>query len=230
MTCIVGLVAENGAVWVGGDSAITSDRWDLRFTRSPKVVRRQVPQVGTLLEAPTRPLLLGTAGAARMRQLLSCALEVPGHPDGMPVETYLATLFVDAVRACFKAGGYARRESDQEQHDGIFLLAYAGHLVTVTSDYLVFESRDTYEAIGSGGELARGALAALESVGRCTLDYLPRRRIEIALLAAARHNASVAGPFHIECLDPEPGMDPETAPTTTTPNETHLAARSAAPS
>jgi ATP-dependent protease HslVU (ClpYQ) peptidase subunit len=47
-----------------------------------------------------------------------------------------------------------------------------------------------YAAVGSGAELALGALYALESSGRT-----PRERLKRALSAAEQFNAGVRGPF-----------------------------------
>jgi ATP-dependent protease HslVU (ClpYQ) peptidase subunit len=177
MTCIVGLV-EDGEVWIGGDSAGVSG-WDLAVRRDPKVFRKG-------------PFLFGFTSSFRMGQLLRFKFEPPAQPDGMSVEEYLATVFVDALRDCLKAGGYARKENEVEQA-GTFLLGYAGRLFEIETDYQVAEHHAPFAAVGCGAAYALGAMHVSEYVS-------PRTRIMAALKAAEAWSAGVRAPFVIECL------------------------------
>ncbi|WP_326677681.1 hypothetical protein [Streptomyces sp. NBC_01237] len=172
MTVIVGLV-HKGRVHLGADSAGISGL-QLTVRRDPKVFRNG-------------PYVLGFTTSFRMGQLLRFAFEPP-HPTG-DLDRFMVTTWTDALRTCLKDGGWARRDSEQEQA-GDFLVGVAGRLFTIHSDYQVGEPADDYAAVGCGDELALGALHATAS-----LDLSPRHRLTAALAAADHHSAGVAGPY-----------------------------------
>ena len=186
MTCIVGLVHE-GVVYIGGDSAGVA-RLSLTVRADEKVFRNS-------------DFLMGFTTSFRMGQLLRYSLEPPRrHPDD-DIHQYMVVDFVNAVRGCLKAGGYASKE-DEVESGGAFLVGYAGHLFTVDSDYQVGIPEDGFAAVGSGQDIALGALFA-------TQGQEPRSRVLTALMSAERFNAGVRGPFHIlPETDPEPPSPP----------------------
>lgn len=177
MTCIVGLV-EDGKVYIGGDSAGVAG-YSLTIRKDKKVF-----QVGNVL--------IGGTSSFRMLQLLQHAFELPEYDPETNLDKYMATTFVDALRQCFKDGGYASKSNEQES-GGTFLIGFHGRLFEIEADYQVGEPLDGYAAIGCGAEIAHGAMFA-------TPDMQPKKRIELALQASERHNAGVRGPFHIETL------------------------------
>lgn len=174
MTCIAG-VADGSGVWIGGDSAGVSG-WLSHVRADAKVFERG-------------PFLMGFTTSFRMGQLLRYGLDVPNHPEGMDDAEFLSTVFVDAVRRCLKDGGFAKRESEVES-GGIFLLGYRGRLWRVDSDYQVVETEEGVDAVGSGNEVALGALWA-------TAADDPEDRIWTALEAAAHYNMGVRAPFTV---------------------------------
>lgn len=180
MTCIVGL-AQNGKVYMAADSAGVSG-WSLTTQENPKLFR-----VGKML--------IGFTTSFRMGQLLGYTLKVPLHPESMPVEEYMATLFVDAVRECLKKGGYTKVEGQREE-GGIFLVGYRGRLFKFDCDFHIGESADSYAACGCGEDLARGAMYALSPH-----DLEPTTALAVALGAAERHSIGVRGPFRYEVLE-----------------------------
>lgn len=177
MTCIVGIV-DNGKVFIGGDSAAVSG-YMVTIRSDPKVFR-----LGNFL--------IGFTSSFRMGQLLHYAFHAPERPDGLDVFSYMVTLFVEGLRECMKSGGFTKKESEQEV-GGCFLIGCDGRLFTIDTDFQVSESADGYAAVGSGAEVALGAIYA-------TQGQLPWQRITTALEAAAHHTAYVRGPFVIEEL------------------------------
>lgn len=177
MTCIVGLVSA-GQVFIGGDSAGVAG-WNLRLRADAKVFKNG-------------DYLFGFTSSFRMGQLLRYALQIPKrHPD-KDLMAFMATDFIDAVRNCLKAGGFARKDSETEQ-GGVFLVGHAGRLFYVDCDYQVGEVRGDYDACGCGEAYACGALYVNSGLGA-------EDRIRQALLAAEAHSAGVRGPFHIESI------------------------------
>ncbi|MFC0600378.1 hypothetical protein [Streptomyces palmae] len=172
MTVIVGLV-HNGRVHLGGDSAGVSG-FSITVRRDPKIFRNG-------------PYAMGFTTSFRMGQLLHHAFKAP-KPKG-DLDRFMTTVFVDALRSCLKDGGWARKESDQEQA-GTFLVGIHGRLFTVHDDYQIAEPADGYAAVGCGDEYALGALHATAN-----LDLKPRKRLTLALEAAGYHSAGVSAPF-----------------------------------
>ncbi len=179
MTCVVGVI-DAGRVYMGADSAgVAGDTMTIRADKKVFV---------------NGPFIMGFTSSFRMGQLLRYAFTPPPHdPPDMDPYRYMVTTFVDAVRACFKAGGYVRRDHEQES-GGNFLVGYRNRLFEINSDFQVGEAVDGYNAVGSGERAALGALFA-------TQGQDPVRRVAIALRAAEHVSASVRGPFTIVSLE-----------------------------
>lgn len=183
MTAIVGLVHE-GTVYLGADSAGVAG-YSLVVRSDAKVFNNG-------------PYVMGFTDSFRMGQLLRYAFRPPaplgrGVEDCKDVPRFMATHFVDAVRATLKEGGWLRKDSEQEE-GGTFLVGARGRLFEIGSDFQVGEAADGYAAIGCGDELALGSLFATEPRG--WVDPLPpKSRVRLALEAAERYSAGVRGPF-----------------------------------
>lgn len=177
MTAIVGLV-EEGRIYLGGDSACTTS-----------VIQRQVmPKVFHVGE-----MLFGYSGPVRMCQILRHAFTPPHHPDGMGVESYLATSLIDAIREIAKDKGNAYKHNEEEYTNGRFLVGYRGRLFDINADYSYLEPEAGYTCIGSGGDVALGAMYATRK-----MQMEPYARIKLALSAASAYCNGVRGPFVIE--------------------------------
>lgn len=174
MTCIVG-VEHKGRVWIGGDSAGVAG-YSISSRADEKVFKNG-------------PYVMGFTSSFRMGQLLRYSL-VPPAPNTRDLDRFMVTTFVDAVRACLKAGGYASKDKDVEE-GGTFLVGVAGHLFGIQSDYQVAKEVNGYAAVGCGEDLALGALYATRRMPN------QRSRVRSALEAAAEHSAGVVGPFRI---------------------------------
>jgi len=173
VTCIVG-IQHSGRVYIGGDSAGVSG-YSLTLRADAKVFR-----VG--------PYVMGFTSSFRMGQLLRYAFNPP-RPTG-DLDKFMATVFVDAVRATLKDGGWLTKTSEQEE-GGTFLVGARGTLYAVHSDFQIARTIAGYDAVGCGAELALGSLHS-------TSGRQPRARVLAALSAAEAHSSGVAGPFVIE--------------------------------
>ena len=175
MTCIVGLEA-NGKVWMGGDSAAASE-WNIYATKLKKVFKRG-------------DFLLGYSTSFRMGQLLQYKLQVEPQTKSQDDLEYMATTFIDAVRQCFKNGGYATRIEDKEEEGGQFLVGYKSCLYRVDCDYQVNIRQDEYAVVGTGENFALGSL-------RETGMLKPKKRIRRALRAAGHFSTTVCKPYYV---------------------------------
>lgn len=174
MTCIAGLVAADGSIWMGGDSAGV-DGYALRVREDPKVFF-------------VKDFLFGFTTSFRMGQLLQHCFVPPERKDEQGLEAYLCGPFVDAMRACFKSGGYIWKENERES-GGRFLLGHAGRLFMIDTDFHVGEARWGMDAVGCGSDIAMGALFCAKGK--------PEQRVRTALEAAAAFSAAVRPPFVI---------------------------------
>lgn len=181
MTCIVA-VAEKGTIYMGGDSLMSSES-SKTISRTPKVFQRG-------------DLLFGTCKSVRMRNLLRYCLVIPDYHGDDPM-AYLVNDFIEAVRSCFKMGGFGKEEEGRET-GGRFLVGFQGELYCINDEYAVCTPADPYFAIGCADEIAFGSL---HSTMQLQLD--PLRRLEMALQAATRHNTNVCEPFTF--LTSQPG-------------------------
>jgi ATP-dependent protease HslVU (ClpYQ) peptidase subunit len=173
LTAIVG-IAKDGVVHLGGDSAGVAG-YMVHIRADTKVFANG-------------PYVFGFTTSYRMGQLIRWAW-TPPEPPSSDLDRFMATTFIDGVRDCLKTGGWATKENEREE-GGVFLVGVAGRLFRVDSDYQVGESADGFDAVGSGDELALGALHATAGS-----RLGPRKRLEVALNAAEHFNGNVAGPF-----------------------------------
>lgn len=182
MTCIAGLVAD-GVVVMGADAA-GSDGWNIVTRTDAKIFRRG-------------PYLIGFTTSFRMGQLLHFAGTLPDPPeDAAMLYGFMVTDFIEAVRHLLKDGGFAEKNNERESA-GEFMVGANGRLFVVGDDYQVAEHSAGIAAIGSGYQIAIGALAAFRRSG--SLDS--HRDILAALELAEEWVATVRGPFTVLSLD-----------------------------
>ena len=81
------------------------------------------------------------------------------------------------------------RITDNVDDGGTFMVAVHGHIFVIQDDFQVSESRDNYNAVGSGVYCALGSLAT--SIGN------PKKRLVKALDVASKFSTGVEKPFTI---------------------------------
>lgn len=186
MTCIVALIHEN-KVLLGGDAAASDEKSGLIFQRTdPKVFK--VGQYG-----------IGFVDSFRMGQILQYNWTPPIYKPTAGfrnLDKFIRTKFVESIKQAFQEHGYGRFGSnaqDDGDEGGVFIIAVqgSGRIFTMDSDYHIAEVDVQYMAEGAGQELALGSLFSTSSI------KTPRKRVRMALDAAAKFNMSVRGPFTI---------------------------------
>ena len=177
MTCTAALI-DNGTVYMGGDSICVCG-WDITPMKEPKVFIKG-------------KMAFGFTGDFRQNDLVKYQLEIPKHPKGMSNTRYIKTLFVEALRACYKAGGYAEIEDNVEK-GGYVLIGYKGGIYNIQRNYQIIIPGESYYAIGCGEPYA---IASLYTT-RVLWDNEPRLRIKRALETAEHYSAGVRRPFTI---------------------------------
>lgn len=187
MTCIVG-IEQDGVVYIGGDSAgVESVSLSICARADEKVF---------ITDDDT--FIMGFSGSFRIGQLLRYVFVPSDKPSKKDDMAYMVVDFIDALRAMQRDKGYLKRKNEVEEHDGPFLVGYNGALYSAEADFQVGRTLNGYAAVGSGAEIALGAMHATKS-----LRMKPEDRIKLALEASAEFCAAARAPFHILKLEPE---------------------------
>jgi hypothetical protein len=181
MTCIVG-IADKGEVFIGADSCASVDD-DLFLIENGKVFEKG-------------PFRFGCAGERRASEIVRYSFkmaELPcceGKPTNEDLDCYMASKFADTLRLLFKDKGALCVREAVETFSATMLVGIHGRLYFVSGNFSVTPVLDGVWACGSGQDFALGSL-------RSTREYPIRRRIEMALEAAANYSDGVRPPFHI---------------------------------
>jgi hypothetical protein len=185
VTCIAAVVAPNGTVVMGGDSAAVDDHLRIDVGRETKVWQNG-------------HLLFGACGSFRVAQVLRWHLTPPAFgPECEPIE-YLTGPLAERMRDALAEHG-TLSIWDEDATEGLsesgLLIGCAGHVYEMYSDFGIHENVGDYAAVGCGRRWAEGVLWATES-----LDIKPKKRVRLALDAAEKHSAGVVGPMTILSL------------------------------
>lgn len=189
MTCIIGL-EKNGVVYLGGDSQITASHTK-QTRRDPKLFANG-------------PFLIGTSGSIRYNQILRYKFTPPAHhPAEKPDFEFMVVDVVDAVMQCMEEAGFLRlkdgvKDTASDENYGYALFAYHGNLYYFGADFQMGNCEDGYDAIGSGHQVALGAMYALINSG---MKLTPEDCILKSLEAAAHINTTVGPPYVILKLE-----------------------------
>lgn len=174
MTCIAACI-ENGIVHMAADSGASAWGYvDCQVRRDPKVFH-------------LGGAVIGFTSSWRMGQILRYEFKLPEIPEHCDLHEYIVRFFVPKLREVAKAAGVLTIKEGVEQL-GRFLIGLRGRLFYVDTDFQVGEMLTDYLAVGSGAEVAHGALFA-------TKGLPAQQRLTTALAAATEHCVGVRGPY-----------------------------------
>lgn len=168
MTAIAGLVDSDGVCWLGGDSAIDYAGQRIRSRQS------KVRRLGGVV--------VGVAGDAAPCDVVMSATW-PRY-DGRPGAAWVGDVLVPVLRRALRGRHLGALE---------LLVGLPGMLCQVDSRGACWSDvGHPYAAVGSGAELALGALYASQDG-----PLQARERVLVALRAAESHRGDVAAPFRV---------------------------------
>jgi hypothetical protein len=133
-------------VIIGGDSASIADS-SIFIRKDVKVFRNN-------------GFIIGCTSSFRMIQLLRFSFKPP-EINTKDIYEYMCTDFINAVRTCFKDGGYLQKYTDGDEKGGTFLVGYKNRLFKIENDFQVAENLNGIDAVGCGADFALGALFSL---------------------------------------------------------------------
>lgn len=174
MTAIVALEYKNH-IYMGSDSAASNEIHIDKIDR-PKIIER-------------KNILIGYSSSFRVGQVIENFFDFTTIRKS---EKYLYTRFIQELRYIFEENGVKDFQNGEVvSGNSDFLVAFNKKLYILQNDFSILRSNCGYAAIGSGAEVAYGALYATQEIDD------PIKRVTIALEAADRWVPSVAPPFHI---------------------------------
>jgi 20S proteasome alpha/beta subunit len=191
VTCVVGLIGKKG-VLLAGDSQ-SSTEWIYRYDTGTKVFKL----------SPV--LAIAYCGSGRFGQILQFHLRdsLDDPPLQHDLRYWVVRNFIPYLRGETEAHGHLHIHHNVEEFGpSAFLLAARDRLFSIENDFSVNENIRPFEALGSGGETAMGALTAEadktdigdEPIADSKLEAMARR----AITAAARTTNYVGGPIRFE--------------------------------
>lgn len=177
MSCVIGL-EHKGRVWIGGDSA------SVTHTTLQRPKQKKVFRVGAFL--------VGSVHSHRGHDIIEHADSMKKlKPPARQLDSFMRTKFVDELRGCLTEKGHATKKDNEEETGTNLLVGIAARLYWIASDYSVVDFADGFTSIGSGSDVALGALAMTKHWKS------PRKRIIRALETVARYNVYVCEPFTV---------------------------------
>lgn len=182
MTCIVSLKHDN-KIYIGGDHAASS-HMSISVREDTKVFKN-------------KSMLIGYAGSYRLGQIMRFGFKPPKHEKGKDPYEYMCTDVIKAMQKTFEKHGFdGRNKKEEHETSGQMLIAYRGQLYEFYEDYQVGINADPYCSVGSGSDIALGAMYTLQNVPKFA-KLPPEQQIQVALEAASKYNGGVSPPFTI---------------------------------
>lgn len=175
MTCVAAVV-HKGAVWMAGDSAISSDN-EVWIQAETKVFVRS-------------GVVFGIAGQPRIEPLLRYVVDVPQVKRGTDPDRWVNVDLAREIRKAMSGEGFVNSASWFEADGSCMMVGLLGKLYVIEQDLCGWRPLAGYHAIGSGGEHARASLRA--TAGQ---SLQPRTRLKRALECAAEQTAFVRPPW-----------------------------------
>lgn len=176
MTCIVGLVGNDGSLYVGGDSYVGDHNEGVR-TGSHKVA------------SFPKNITIGISGDSGPITALTHRFSPPARKTSVP--KYISTTFMSAVRRTLAA--YEKDMMAKLKYDSDMLIAIEGGIWLSYSDGTIYKSPPWGGTIGSGRIAAQGSLYTTHRLGITD----PVRRTLLALEASAEVHPMVGPPFYV---------------------------------
>jgi len=161
-------------VWMGCDSATTGEHQTI-ITES-KVFKKG-------------KLLIGVSGCLRSADILEHRMKLPAKRK-LTSDKYIRTAIVDAIRESLCSYGAMSINDGEHESPLCLLLGYDGRLYKMYSNFSINESIIGYNATGSGGPFALGALYNSHFLN-IEADLIK------ALEAGEEFDQGSRGPFHI---------------------------------
>ena len=180
------LVAIQGDGWsvMGCDSRLSDEHGRFQVSKTPKIVNNN-------------GILIAGCGSSRVSNVLHYGYKQPNPVIKEDLNTYMTQRFIPAMRKQFVDAGIDMKEDgDVAQIDGGFLISVKGQVFSVSEDYSWDTDVRNVYVMGSGGDVALGALAAL-GVEKVKTVHQAETMIRKAIAIAVQYDNMCSEPIHI---------------------------------
>lgn len=181
------LIAVQGDGWsvMGCDSRASDEGGRYMDLATPKII-------------DNNGVLIAVSGASRGGNITQFGWKPPKPRVNEKLDEFVTKRFIPEMREAFIKAGYdAKDDGDVAGHDSNLIISIRGVLYPIFEDYSWDrEARNVYYA-GSGGDVALGALEALEykkAKSPEAVEKLIRRSIDIAI----QHDIYSGGKIHTQ--------------------------------
>ena len=183
MTTLVSIQG-NGWSVMGCDSRLSDEHGRFQIAKTPKIV-------------DNNSILIGGCGSSRASNVLHYGYKQPKPTAQEDLNIYMTQKFIPAMRKNFVDAGIDMKEDgDVAQIDGGFLISVKGQVFSVSEDYSWDTDVRNVYVMGSGSDVALGALAAL-GVEKVTTPSQAEAMIRKAITIAIQYDNMCSQPIHI---------------------------------
>ena len=173
MTIIAGLM-EGGEAYIASDGRFSAGTEILNCS----VTDHKIFQFGKLV--------MGCSGDVRMMQIVRDNLKLPVQMASQTDRAYLSCTFVSAMEGIYKE--HATKDEDKL----LCMIGYNRKIYRVCKNWAITEP--TFDTVGSGAAVARGALAA-SFLLKAKLS--PEKRLRLAMAVAAQCDSGCGNSFYM---------------------------------
>jgi ATP-dependent protease HslVU (ClpYQ) peptidase subunit len=179
------LVAIQGDGWsvVGCDSRASDEDGRFMELATPKIVNNN-------------GVLIAVSGASRGGNITQFGWKPPKPRASEDLDVFMTKRFIPSMRKAFQDAGFEGKEDgDAAWHDSNLLISVRGVIYPIFNDYSWDrEDRKVYYA-GSGGDVALGALEALD-YKKCKTPEAVEKLVHRAVEIACKHDIYSGGKIH----------------------------------
>lgn len=165
MTCIAAIIDKDGKGHIASDSLGSNGHTKANY-KNKKVFKKG-------------DMLIGYTSSYRMGQILEYSLELPPRKVKQNLDKYMYIDFINAVRQLLKIHGFSTVQNNTEEI-GTFIVVTEGHIFKVQSDLAILESRDKFDACGSGEDYAIAVLHTLVAQNNTNCKAMLTQAIDTA--------------------------------------------------
>jgi ATP-dependent protease HslVU (ClpYQ) peptidase subunit len=179
------LVAIQGDGWsvLGCDSRLSDDNGRFQVSKAPKIVENN-------------GVLIAGCGSSRASNVLHYGYVQPKPTVKEDLNTYMTQKFIPQMRKNFVDAGIDMKEDgDVAQNEGGFLVSIKGQVFSISDDYSWDTDVRNVYVMGSGGDVALGALAAL-GVEKVKTVNQAETMIRKAIAIAIQYDNMCSEPIH----------------------------------
>lgn len=179
------LVAIQGDGWtvLGCDSRTSDENGRFAINKAPKIV-------------DNNGILIAGCGSLRASNVLHFGYAQPKPTATENLDKFMTQKFIPQMRKHFTEGGIdIKKDDDVAQNEGGFLVSVKGQIYQVEEDYSWDTNIRGVYTMGSGGDVALGALAAL-GVQKVKTPEQAEKIIRKAIAIAIDYDMYCSEPIH----------------------------------